>query len=59
MRRSPGVSGSKDKSVNDLTAAQRSTEGGKLGLIYDWLRTCFKKFKLVPLLCLSEENVTS
>ena len=22
---------------------KESTEGGKLGLIYDWLRTCFKK----------------
>ena len=56
MRRSPGVSDSKDKSVKDSTAAQTSTEleGGKLGLIYDWLRTCFKKFKLVSLLCLSE-----
>ena len=30
------------------------TEEGKLGLIYNWLRTCFKKFKLVSLLCVSE-----
>ncbi|XP_044177892.1 uncharacterized protein LOC114977804 isoform X2 [Acropora millepora] len=28
MRRSPGVSDSKDKSVKDSTAAQTSTEGG-------------------------------
>lgn len=59
MRRSPGVPNSKDKSEKDLTAAQTSREGGKLGLIYNWLRTCFKKFKLVSLLCVSEQNVTS
>ena len=59
MRRSPGVPDSKDKSGKDSTAAQTSREGGKLGLIYNWLRTCFKKFKLVSLLCVSEQNVTS
>ena len=52
--RSPGVPDSKDKSVKASTATQTSTEGGKLGLIYNWLRPCFKKFKLVSLLCVSE-----
>ena len=54
MRRSPGFPDSKDKSVTDSTAAQTSTEGGKLGLIYNCLRTCFKKFKSASLLCVSE-----
>ena len=59
MRRSPaGVPDSKDKSVRqsvkDSVAAQTSTEAGKLGLIYNWLRTCFKKFKLVSLFSVSE-----
>ena len=40
MRRSPGVPDSKDKSVKDSTPAQTSTEVDKLGLIYNWLRTC-------------------
>ena len=35
MRRSPGVPNSKDKSGKDLTTAQTSREGGKLGLIYN------------------------
>ena len=52
--RGVGRPDSKDKSVKDSTAAQTSTEGGKLGLIYTWLRTCFKKFKLGSLLCVSE-----
>ena len=59
MRRSPGVPDSKNKPGKDSTAAQTSTGGGKLGLIYNWLRTCFKKFKLVSLLCVYEQNVTS
>ena len=53
MRRSPGFPDNEDKSVRDSTAVQTST-GGKLSLIYNWLRTCLKNFKLVSLLCVSE-----
>ena len=54
MRRSPGLPDNDDKSVRDSTAAQMSTEGGKLSLIYNWLRTCLKNFKLVSFMCVSE-----